>query len=135
LKRYEGETARNQTERYPSQPGELDEAVFARAVVGLVARLTGDWKQQSMITGGPTQALDVTVPLNGLEEWVRVRRSLAAAAIVRAVEIGSLNRSEARVTLQHAGEEPALAAALAQQDLELSQTADGIWTLRIKRPQ
>ncbi|MND06534.1 hypothetical protein D3C83_279610 [compost metagenome] len=66
---------------------------------------------------------------------MRVRRGLAATAIVRSVEVASLSRNEARVTLQHAGEPSALTAALAQQDLELSESADGFWTLRIKRRQ
>jgi hypothetical protein len=70
-----------------------------------------------------------------LEEWVRVRRGLAATAIVRSVEVASLSRVEARVTLQHAGESPALVAALAQQDLELSESADGFWTIKVKRRQ
>jgi hypothetical protein len=135
LKRYEGATARNESDRYVAQPGELEEALFARAVVGIVAKLTGDWKQQSLITGGATKSLNATVPLATLEEWVRVRRGLAATAIVRSVEVGSLSRNEAQVTLQHAGEAAALTAALAQQDLELSESADGFWTLRIKRRQ
>jgi hypothetical protein len=133
LKRYEGAVARNESERFAPQPGEMEEALFARAVGGIVARLTGDARQQSMLASGPTQSLNATVPLATLEEWVRVRRGLAAVPMVRSVEIASLSRVEARVTLQHAGEPPALAAALAQQDLELSQSADGFWTIRVKR--
>lgn len=133
LKRYEGVVARNESERFAPQPGEMEEALYARAVVGIVARLTGDARQQSMLASGPTQSLNATVPLATLEEWVRVRRGLAAVAMVRSVEIASLSKVEARLTLQHAGEPQALANALAQQDLELSQSADGFWTIRVKR--
>jgi hypothetical protein len=135
MKRYEGAVARNESDRYVAQPGELEEALYARAVVGIIAKLTGDWKQQSLISAGPTKTLAATVPLATLEEWVRVRRGLAATAIVRSVEVASLSRVEARVTLQHAGESPALVAALAQQDLELSESADGFWTIKVKRRQ
>jgi len=135
LKRYEGAVARNESDRYVAQPGELEEALFARAVVGLVARLTGDSKQQAMLATGPTRTLNVTVPLATLEEWVRVRRGLAAVAAIRSVDVAALSKVEARLTLQHAGEAPALTAALAQQDIELSESADGFWTLRIKRRQ
>ena len=133
LRHYGGDTPRVENDRYQAQPGEAEEALYVRAVQGAVARLSGDWKQQSMVNGGQLHPLEVTVPLGSLEEWVRIRRSLATSAMVRQVDVGSLSRTEAHLTLQHAGEPAALAAALSQQDLELSQSGDGFWTLRLKR--
>ena len=110
--------------------GDAVEAVLAMAVQRIADRLEDDWKRQTLLRFGEEMAISATVLIDGLENWLEVRRLLEQTAEVRKVEIATLTSADAQVILHFLGDPDRLAVALAQRELELTE-AGGFWTLRL----
>lgn len=76
-------------------------------------------------SAGPAGRVEVVAPLSDVAQWVEIRRRLAAAPSVSAVEILSLSRQEARLALTVAGGPSAAAAALEAAGLRLRDGPGG----------
>jgi hypothetical protein len=76
-------------------------------------------------SAGLAGRIEVTAPLTGVNDWVEIRRRLAGAPAVGAVEILSLSRREARLALTVSGGEQAAAGALAAVGLRLGDGPSG----------
>ncbi len=130
LSRYGGVAAWHAVDSVAS-PAVVDiETVLMLAVQRIADRLEEDWKHQTLLRFDDETALSATVMIDGLPDWLTVRRLLDQTAEVRLVEIGSLTSRDAQVILHFLGDPGRLAVALAQRELELTEV-DGYWTLRL----
>lgn len=80
------------------------------------------------VASGPTERLEVTVPLADLGSWVQIRRRLAAIGEIREVALRAYSRREAKVRLGYAGDLGAVQGRLAENGLGLVQENGG-WRL------
>jgi hypothetical protein len=76
---------------------------------------------------GPTANLVAVLPINGLDDWLKVRAQVAGLPSIRKVDVQSLSRQEARISIQYAGTLDDLKASLAT--LNLSLEAGDPWRL------
>ncbi len=115
--------------RLAGEAGETQRALFYRAINQVVEALEGEWKSANLVRFDQETELALAVPLSTLGDWVAVRERLARLPIVAGVELASLSRAEADVTLRYFGTPAQLNLALKQADLVLSFDVDR-WTLR-----
>ena len=106
--------------------------------VALVQREVEDaWKRAHLVMPGDDQRLMVSVPIEGLADWLDMRRRLSGVTMLRRSTLLALSQREALLDLGFVGNSQQLRAALAQSRLDL--TNEGVaWTLRpaeAARPQ
>ena len=77
---------------------------------------------------GPTADLVATLPISGLEDWLKLREGLAGLPPVKKVDVKSLSREEASIDIQYVGTLDALKASLATIKLDL-EGSDPTWRL------
>lgn len=110
-------------------PRRPPEALLATALA-ISQEAEEDWKAAAAIdTSAATGALDATVPIAQLGEWISLRKQLAGIPAIRQTEVRSLGVGAARVTLHHSGTPQQLQAVLAQAGIALVQEPGG-WVLR-----
>jgi Uncharacterized protein conserved in bacteria (DUF2066) len=120
LKRYRlGHLMDSRTEAIDANPGESSSDLFKHAVGVVVTDIEH---------GGPPAAdketsLSATVPIHSLGEWIEVRRRLAAVPSVRAVNLLTLSREQAKVVIKFVGNSDQLKSGLADANLDLAGTA------------
>ena len=100
---------------------ETIEDTLSRAVNKVVEKMEYNWKQGNLVGLNKQTALNVTVPINNLDDWLAIRELLARIKILRDVELVFLSLREIRLHLQFLGEVKKLVLALAQEDLSLIQ--------------
>jgi hypothetical protein len=125
LTRYGAGLPQTIVESYSGTPGP---DLMVQAVQSIVAKFEEEWKRQTILRSDTKVTLDVSVPLTGVQDWFDVRKRLDRASEVQAVEIRSLTRSDAELTLSYYGDPARLALALAQVELVLRQRDNG-WNL------
>ena len=113
---------------------ESERALLERGTDRIVTLLEDAWKAANLIRYGEDHALQATVPITSLGEWVSIQQRLATLAMVAAVEIDSLSVREARLTLRYHGTADQLRLALDQNDLALEPLADE-WVLAPRAAQ
>jgi len=119
-------------DNYTQQPEEDLAALFARAADAVDRQIQESWKRENLLQPGSQQILAVTVPHDGLPEWLEVKRRLRGVAAVQRSEVTAVSRGRSELRLTYAGTEPQLARALAQSDLSLtSDPLGGGWQLRL----
>ena len=125
IKRYrQGQLTDSHNETVDAHPGEAEGDLFRRAA-GLV--------MADIEHGGPADAdkearLAATVPIASLNDWVMLRRRLAAVPGIRKIDLLSLSRQQAKVEIRYIGNPDQLKSNLAQADLDLNG-ADPDWRL------
>ena len=87
------------------------------------------WKQQNVLQFDNQRTIQVFVPLEGLNDWLNVRRRLHGVASIQQSDLSSLTRQEATLEITFLGDEQRLTRALAQRDLYLSLREDSSWEL------
>ncbi|HYM33065.1 MAG TPA: DUF2066 domain-containing protein [Candidatus Cybelea sp.] len=102
--------------------------LMVQAVQSIVTKFEEEWKRQTILRSDTKVTLDVSVPLTGVQDWLDVRKRLDRANEVQSVEIRSLTRSDAELTLSYYGDPARLVLALAQVELVLRQRDNG-WDL------
>ena len=107
---------------------ESERALLGRGTDRIVTLIEDGWKAANLIHYGDDHALQATVPIASLGEWVSIQQRLAALAMVASVEIDSLSLREGRLTLRYHGTADQLRLALDQNDLALEPLADA-WVL------
>jgi hypothetical protein len=120
--------AQSWNKTYAEAGDESEADLLAAAVTGTAAQVEEAWKTANIIDFGHTDAITVSVPLDGIETWIAIRKRLAGIPAIRRTEVVSLDRGEARLTLDYYGDPDQLRLALAQRDLALSGT-DPDWVL------
>ncbi len=116
-------------ESFARRPREDDVGFFRRAVAAAIERNEESWKSDVALQFGREARLVVTVPFQGLRQWVATRQQLASVAAVRKSEVISIGQSEAVVEVTYIGDENQLKLALSQRNLDLSENG-GRWLLQ-----
>ena len=114
-------------------PEELEE-LLARAAEAVAVAVEENWKRDNLLRFDREGELTVAVPIEGLEDWLEVKRRLERVAFIRRSDLVYLSRGEARARLRFIGEEEQLTLALAQSDLILFRGATS-WILRLGSPE
>jgi len=119
------------SERITQSGVESQADLLRRACLRVVQELEERWKRETAVLPQDDEGgLVVRVPLRGVDDWLELRRRLAATGFVQGVTVKSLNRREAIVGLSFAGDASQLKLVLAQRQLALEEAPDG-WTLRL----
>ena len=116
--------------------GESERELLERGTDRIVTLLEDAWKAANLIRYDEDHALQATVAIVSLGQWVSIQQRLAALAMVASVEIESLSLREGRLTLRYHGTADQLRLALDQNDLVLEPLADE-WVLgpRMEEPE
>ncbi len=112
---------------------ESTEALLARAVAETAGDLEETWKRQTLLQFDSERRLSARLPVEGLQDWVRVQRRLEQNGTVRKFAIASISRHAVQLHLDYLGDPDQLAVSLAQNDLELIEE-DGFWILKLRPP-
>jgi len=125
IKRYrQGRLTDSRGETIDAQPGESEGDLFKRAA-GLVM---ADLEHGAPATSDKEASLAATVPIASLNDWVVLRRRLAAVPAIRRIDLLSLSRRQAKVEIRYVGNPDQLKSSLAQADLSLNG-GDPDWRL------
>jgi hypothetical protein len=77
---------------------------------------------------GPTASLVATLPIDSLEDWIKLRDRLAGLPTIKKVDVKSLSRQEATIDIQYVGTLDQLKSSLATIHLDL-EGGDPSWRL------
>jgi hypothetical protein len=126
-----GQSGREQTwvASFTANAGESDPDFLGRVVAATADQVAEAWKQANIIDYNQAGDLVVSVPISDLAGWLAVRDRLKAIASIQRMDVLSLDRQRALVTLHYVGSDTQLRLALAQRDLDLSGS-DPTWELR-----
>ncbi len=109
--------------------GEPYEGFLARGADRIDNAVQEAWKQQNLLQFGSERSILVFVPLEGLDDWLNVRRRLHGVAAIQQTGVNTLTRYEAQLEITFFGDEQRLSRALAQRDLFLALRPDSNWEL------
>jgi len=108
------------------------EALLARAVAETLRDLEERWKRETLLQFDQEQRLSVRVPIEGLPDWIEVRRRIGRNGMVRKFEVASITRQAVQLYIDYLGDPRQLAVSLAQEELELIEEG-GFWILNLRR--
>jgi hypothetical protein len=129
VKRYRlGQLVDTHSDSVDASPGEAQSALFRRAADTIAGDISSGWKNVKEPGAGSQARLVATLPINGLDDWLKLRDRLAALPTVRKIEVKSLSRQEATIEIQYAGSIDQLKASLAGVNLDL-QGSEPNWRL------
>jgi len=109
--------------------GEPYEGFLQRAAARIDDAVQEAWKQQYLLQYGNQRSILVFVPLEGLDDWLTVRRRLEGVAAIQQAGLTTLSPKEAQLEIIFVGDEQRLTRALAQSDLFLALRPDSNWEL------
>jgi hypothetical protein len=89
------------------------------------------WRSIATVRRDSQAALDVTVPIGSLGDWVQVRQRLGAIPAVKSVTVKTLESDHASVHLDYYGTPEELQQTLGQAGLQLTKDADE-WRLQAR---
>ena len=90
------------------------------------------WKQRNLLRPGSTRRkISVTVPIEGLDDWLKVKKRLKTVAAVQRSELSSISRSRTELVITFVGDEQQLVLGMSQSDLALSLNAVIGWELKL----
>ncbi|MCF8533560.1 MAG: DUF2066 domain-containing protein [Reyranella sp.] len=104
---------------------------LAEAAKKVHTQLDEQWRSIAVVHRDSQDALDVTVPIQALGDWVQVRQRLGAVPAVKNVTVRSLEADRAELHLEYFGTSEELQRVLAQAGLRLEQDA-GQWRLQAR---
>ncbi len=106
-------------------------ALYARAADVVARDVQEDWKRRNLLRPGQALRITVAVPVSGLDEWLKIRRSLSGVAGVARSEVVTLTRTRGELDISFVGDERQLVLAMSQRDLDLSRDEAEGWLLRV----
>jgi len=106
-------------------------AQLADAAGKIQAKLDGDWRGMAVVRRDSQDAMEVTVPIKALSDWVQVRQRLAAIPAIKGIAVRTLETDHAELHVDYYGTADQLTQTLAQAGLQLSKAADG-WQLQVR---
>jgi uncharacterized protein DUF2066 len=117
---------------FSAAPEEPLAALLDRAALEIMVEVEDAWKRDNQLDFGNPALIAVTIPVGGLADWLAIRQRLAGVASIRYTDVVLMSRSEVRANLHFVGSAEQLALALAQADLMLSESEQGVWTMQIR---
>ena len=119
-------------ENYQQLPSETAEALLARVAEAVDTEIQESWKQRNLLRPGSTRRkISVTVPIEGLDDWLKVKKRLKTVAAVQRSELSSISRSRTELVITFVGDEQQLVLGMSQSDLVLSLNAVVGWELKL----
>lgn len=118
----------DQSVNVPKDPDDRLEDLLRRAVVRATAAIDEDFRRENTGVAGPEVTTAIEIPIQGLGDWLEVKKRLAGVAGLTRADLLSLGRTLVKVNLVHRGDVEGLRAQLAKRDL----TLDGgptVWRL------
>jgi hypothetical protein len=106
-------------------------AQLADAAGKVQAKLDGEWRGMAVVRRDSQDAMEVTVPIKALSDWVQVRQRLASIPAIKGIVVRTLETDHAEVHVDYYGTADQLTQTLAQAGLQLSKAADG-WQLQVR---
>ncbi|MBL8674476.1 MAG: hypothetical protein JNL07_06260, partial [Rhodospirillales bacterium] len=108
----------------PPQAGvALDKLVDAAVKHRL--KLEDEWKSVAAVSRDFADVIVVTVPIKGLDDWVKLRRRIQTTANVREIQVQSLEQEQAVVRIAFVGTREQFNRALRLQGLAIVDGAAG----------
>jgi hypothetical protein len=111
-------------------PGEDTRDFLKRAADTISGEIASNSKKSSGASSDQQASLSMSVPIESIGDWVRIRDRLASVPAIRKVDLLSLNRHEAKIQLKYVGGTDQLRSSLAGVDLGLDG-ADPEWRLQL----
>lgn len=129
-RRYEaGRVADSRRDRLVQVTGEPLDGFLERAAARIDGAVQEAWKEEFLLQFGNQRTIPVIVPLEGLDDWLTVRRRLEGVPAIQQATLSTLSPREAQLELTFFGDEQRLTRALAQRDLFLALRPDSNWEL------
>jgi hypothetical protein len=125
----DGSAGSTQRDRLVQVSGEPYEGFLERAAARIDNAVQEAWKQQYLLQFGNQRTILVFVPLEGLDDWLTVRRRLEGVPAIQQTGLAALSRKEAQLEITFLGDEQRLSRALSQRDLFLALRPDSNWEL------
>lgn len=107
--------------------------LLARAVAMAATAVDELWRQDRTVSAGPQQSMTATVPLTSLNDWILVRGKLAQLGAGTRVDMQSLTRTTATVSIGYRGGVEDLQNRMNRQGLALLQDGGG-WVIQPPPP-
>ena len=130
---FEVETERVSSVRYV---GSLTYRFLSDPVDRLVGRApAGTLDTTAMpMPAGPVRTITAKVPISGLQQWMDVRSKLVGVPLLHRADVRYLAPDEGKIDLVFSGEPAQLMQALAQRQLQLTQTGPDWMLLQLGVP-
>ena len=107
-------------------------ATLRQAALTLAEALESDWKLANLVDFSSMSTLDVNAALTGLDSWLSIRRRFEGMSQLAGMQVVSLSRSEAYLTLRYYGALGTLSDALDGRGLSLIEEDGGEWRIEAK---
>ncbi|MCW8836024.1 MAG: DUF2066 domain-containing protein [Rhodospirillales bacterium] len=111
-----------------SRAGESEADMLRRAATEITAQVEDHWKRDNLLQFGNPAVLAARIPVQGLADWIEIRRRLGSVAVITRVDLVSLSRSEVQANLHFLGGVEQLSLALEQIDLSVNEEM-GSWVI------
>lgn len=102
-------------------PGTDRTAFFTKLAETAIADLNEDWKNKTLVHGGEAGRINVVVPIQNLDQWVAIRKTIESTSAVQGLKISALSVDTAIVDLSFRGGLGQLAFSLNERGLQLTQ--------------
>ena len=131
IKRYRsGHLVDTHSTTLAANPGEIADVFLERAAATVASDIANGATKSPIPRSDQQTSLSVSVPIESIGDWVRIRDRLASVPAIRKVDLLSLNRHEAKILIKYVGGPDQLRSALAGVDLGLDG-ADPEWRLQL----
>jgi hypothetical protein len=116
-----------------ANPGESVPDLLRRAAAVIVANIEGSWNSQGAAQDTQEEHLTAILPITGLDDWVRMRQSMATVPGIHTIALKALSRQEATIEISYSGSIDQLKAGLAGIRLDLVH-GNPLWQLARSAP-
>jgi hypothetical protein len=104
---------------------------LADAAKNMHAKLAEQWRSIAVVRRDSEAAMEVTVPIRALSDWVQIRQRLASVPAVKKISVRTLEADHADLHLDYFGTSDQLQQTLAQAGLQLDKDGDQ-WRLQAR---
>lgn len=118
----------SRVERFATQGDETTELLLARAARSLVREMQESWKRETALDFSQNATVLVLAPLISIDDWLSLRKQLAAVPMIRQIDLQMLSAGEAQLMLHYLGTPENLQSALLKHNLILLPAGAG-WVL------
>lgn len=124
----DGKVTNTQTMRFVGSNPESVNELLSTAARTLQQDVQEQWKAETLSLSDTQQTTLVTIPINGLKQWVDVRKKLEDVELIRQMDTASFRTDQVVMEFTYNGNLHQLMLALRQKGLHLQESDNG-WTL------
>jgi hypothetical protein len=125
-----GQSAKDQV---TNDAGNIDQ-LLKDGVDRVASLVQNSWKQDNLVNPNQRSQVKVHVPFSSLQQWVEVKRHLAQVSLIKGVNLTDLSRTGADIELTYLGDEVQFVRALAQANLMITSSGEGLQTMTLAAP-